>query len=287
MVRHFIPDGWIMAMRVLLAIILTSVITVGCVQTRTITRPVFDNHYTIVRLEAWLDRSKKPIPMGYGQPVEISGADMARILESIRVVQPPGLLSRMILKNRDEPEPAFTESESAEFGKLLSEAFGIAKPDERVVFFFHHQRTIYKGTTTSGIAFIKNQRLNFILGRYYMGNEPGYPDIPVGGNPFPSSNQQDFYLVPGPFETMDPGDTAPGGDEAVYPKRWLQIDYASLLNPPPETAAPAEPGQIRPAPAPPPSTLEDKLKILSKLKEDGLITEEEFEEKKKELLKAF
>jgi len=278
-----------MTARFLFAITLTSLLTISCASARTVTRPVFDDRYTIVKLESWLDRSRQPVSMGFDHPAEFTDEEMAKILGSIRVVQPPGLLSKLILKTPEEPEPAFTPSEAAAFGKPMSKAFREATPDEQVIFFFHHQRTIYKGTTTTGVAFIKDKRLNFLLGRYYMGNQPGTPDIPEIGTPFPSTNEQDFYLVASPYETIGEGKTAPGGGEIVYANRWLIIDYASLLNPPPETASPqtTEPGHVKPEAPAPPSTLEEKLKILNKLKEDGLITEEEFEEKKKELLKAF
>ncbi len=265
--------------RSLFRVALISVVAAGCATPHTLTRPILDDGYNVVRLEAWLDASKKPIHLGFDHPAEISGADMARILETIRIVQPPGVLSRLILKAKSEAEPAFTPEEAASFAKPLASALRTAAPDERVVFFFHHQRSVYKGTTSSGIAFVKDKRLNIISGRYLMGNRPGTPDIPVGGNPFPASTDQDFYIAPGLFQMLREEKEAPGGREWVSPKRWLSIDYASVLNPPAQTAAPA--------PDAPPLTLEEKLKTLNKLKEDGLITDEEYNEKRKELLKSF
>lgn len=277
-----------MSTRFLFTVLLTSILAIGCASVRTVTRPVFNDRYTIVSLESHLDQHRKPISMGFDHPAEFTDEEMARILGSVQVVVPPGLLSKLIFKTQPEPEPAFTPKEAEAFGKPMAKAFREATPDERIVFFFHHQRTVYKGTTTTGVAFIKDKHLNFLLGRYYMGNQPGSPDIPVSGSPFPNTNEQNFYLVASPYETIGDGKTAPGGGEVVYPKRWLIIDYATLLNPPPPTAeTPAEPEEIKPKASAPPSTLEEKLKILNKLKEDGLITEEDFEQKKKELLEAF
>jgi hypothetical protein len=257
----------------------------GCAASNTLSRSVLDDGYTVVRLEARLDDTRKPIDMGFDHPAEIAEADLARILESIRIVQPPGFLSKLILNSRSVPDPAFTPEEAKTFAKPLAAALRTARPDERVVFFLHHQRSAYKGTTSSGIAFVKDRQLNLVLGRYLMGNQPGQPDIAVGGNPFPTTTDQDFFIAPGPFQTLQDGKEAPGGREFVSPKRWLRIDYVSLLNPPAPIPAPAL--QTEPAPAAPSSTTEEKLKTLKKLHEDGLITDEEYNEKRKEILKSF
>ena len=267
---------------------LIAVLAAGCATPHTLTRAVLDDSYNVVRLEAWLDASRQPINLGFEHPAEIGEADMARILETIRIVRPPGFLSKLILKTRTEAFPAFTPEEAKTFAKPLAAALRTAAPSERVVFFFHHQRSVYKGTSSSGIVFVKDNRLNILLGRYLMGNQPGTPDIPVGGNPFPAITDQDFYIAPGPFQTLQEEKEAPGGREWVSPQRWLGIDYTSLLNPPAQPDAPeTEPEKAEPGPAAPPMNLEEKLKTLNKLKEKGLITEEEYNEKKKELLKTF
>lgn len=269
--------------------VLISVAASGCATPHTLTRTVLDDSNNVVRLEAWLDDSQKPVDLGFEHPAQIGETEMARILESIRIVQPPGFLSKLILKAKSETEPAFTSEEAKMFAKPLAAALQTAAPNERVVFFLHHQRSVFKGTTSSGIAFVKDRRLNIILGRYLMGNQPGTPDIPVGGNPFPATTDQDFYIDPGPFQTLQEEKTAPGGREFVSPQRWLSIDYASLLNPPARTAplTPLEPAKVEPTPNAPPLTLEEKLKTLKKLHEDGLITDEEYNEKRKEILQSF
>ena len=279
--------------------VLVSAVVAGCVENRTLSRTILNDQYNSVVLQTWLDKSRQPIPLQFDHPAEINDADMKRILESIRIVEPPGLLSTLLLKSKATAEPAFTPAEAGFLAKPLAAALQTARPDERVVFFLHHQRSVYRGTTSSGVAFVKDKRLNILLGRYQRGNEPGSPDIPIGGAPFPTSNDQNFFIAPGPFQSLVEGDKAPGGQESLFPQRWLSIDYASLLNapatPPPSTVEPSaaapstEPAKAEPAPVQPapPSTLEEKLKTLNKLKEEGLITDEEYNEKKKELLKSF
>ena len=268
-----------MLRRHLLSGVLFTTMALGCATTNTLSRPILEDGYNTVRLEAWLDASRQAFPLGFEHPAAIRAEELTRLLQSIQVVEPPGLLSTLILKAKPTAEPAFTAKEAEFLAKPLAAALGTARPDERVVFFLHHQKSLYKGTTSSGVVFVKDKRLHLILGRYQMGNQPGRPDIPTGGNPFPESNDQNFYIAPGVFQTLVEESKAPGGREAVAQQRWVSIDYASLLNPPAQTA--------EPTPVAPPLTLEEKLKTLNKLKEDGLITEEEYKEKRKELLKAF
>jgi len=279
-----------MRLRSILISVLILAAAAGCATSNTLSRTILDDSYNQVRLESWLDASKNPVPMGFDHPAEIAEADLARILESIRIVEPPGFLSKLILKSRPEPEPALTPEEAKAFAVPLAEALRTAAPDERVVFFFHHQRSAYKGTTSSGIVFVKDKRLNILFGRYLMGNQPGHPDIMVGGNPFPSANDQDFFIAAGPFQTLPDGHEAPGGREAVSPNRWLSIDYASLLHPPaptPAAGAVPTPAPGEASPAAPAPTPEERLKTLKKLHEEGLITDEEYNDKKKEILQSF
>ena len=260
---------------------------VGCATPNTLSRTILEDNYNAVRLETRLDASRKPVPLGFEQPAQIGEEEMTRLLQSVQIVEPPGFLSALILKSKPEPEPAFTSKEAESLAKPLAAALRTATPDERVIFFFHHQRSVYKGTTTSGVAFVKDKRLQIILGRYQQGTQPGKPDILIGGDPFPDSNSQDFYVQPGPFQSLVEETQAPGSRGSVVPKRWLSIDYASLLTAPPPAATPAAPAVSPSTATPAAPTLEEKLRTLNKLKEDGLITEEEYTEKRKELLKSF
>ena len=261
----------------------------GCAASgKTVTRTILNDKYSVVTLETWLDSARQPVATGFDHPADISEADMARLLESVRIVEPPGFLATVILKARPTPAPAFTAKEAEAFAKPLAAALMKATPNERVVFFLHHQRTVFKGATSTGVLFVKNKRLNLVIGRYLIGNQPGKPDIPLSSEPVPLNQDQDYYIEPGPFHTLTENEKIPGGNEIMASKRWVSIDYTGLLNAPPEAATAAV---SQPAPAagdiPASLTLEEKLKTLKKLKEEGLISEEEFNQKKQDLLKEF
>ena len=268
-------------------VFLSILLAMGCASlSNTRSRPVLDDNDNSVRLESRVDDFQMAIPLGFEHPVTLEEEDLFRILQSIRIVDPPSFLSKLILRARPTSETAFIEKEARFLAKPMAEALRMATPNERVIFFLKHKRSAFKGSISSGIAFIKDKRLHLILARYRMGNQPGRPDIPVGGDPFPGRNDQSFYIVPGRFQKLLAETRAPGGGENLFPKRWIAIEYATLLSAPPESLEP-EPSSGEMAQALPKLTIEEKLETLKRLEEKGLITEEEYSEKKQELLKSF
>ena len=270
-----------------IAAFLSVLLAGGCASlSNTRSRPILDDNQNSIRLESRVDDSQATLPLGFEHPVNMEEEDLFRILQSIRILDPPSFLSKLILKAKPTSEWAFIEKEARFFAKPLAEALRMATPDERVVFFLKHKRSAFKGTISSGIVFIKDQRLHFILARHRLGNQPGRPDISVDGNPFPGSSDQSYYVVPGRFQKLIEDTTAPGGGENLFPKRWIAIEYVALLNAPPEPLNP-EPAPGEPRQALPELSIEEKLETLKRLNEKGLITEEEYSNKKQELLKSF
>jgi hypothetical protein len=267
-----------------------------------------------VRLEALLDKSGNKVSQGFDHPASITEDQMRRILASIQTVEPPNVVSKLILKAKTEAKPAFNTEEVEFLAIPFAAAFAEATPDERVDFFLHNKRR-FSLSTSSGIAFVKNGRMHFILGRYKLLNEPGKPDIDVGGNPLPKTNDQDFYIEAGPYQEIVGLKTAPGSKDTVYENRWVAISYKDLLESPIKVTAPSPavtaPSQTVTAPSPavtapsptvtapaettapqPPSKtsseiLEEKLRTLKRLQQGGLITEQEYNQKKQELLRSF
>ena len=288
-----------------LVVIILFVLTLaaaGCVAPRSVSRPVLMEKHNSVRLEALLDKSGNTVSQGFDHPASITEDQMRRILASIRIVEPPYTLSKLLLKAKPEVEQAFTTEEIAFLATPLATAFEKATPDERVDFFLYHRRTFAR-TTSSGIAFVKNGRMNFILGRYRIGKQPGQQDINVAGKPLPETNEQKFYIEAGPYQTLVGEKTAPGSKDAVYENRWVAISYKDLLEreapigataPSPTVTAPSS-TVTTPAETTSPPThsktsseiLEEKLRTLKRLKQEELITEEEYNQKKQDLLRAF
>jgi hypothetical protein len=246
-----------------------------------------------VRLETLRGKSGNTVSQGFDHPASITEDQIRRILASIQTVEPPYTLSKLMLKAKPEAEQAFTNEEIQFFARPLATAFKEATPDERVSFFLYHKRT-FSRTTSSGIAFVKNGRMHFILGRYRIGKQPGQEDINVGGNPLPETNEQKFYIEAGPYQELVGEKTAPGSRDAVYENRWVAISYKDLLESPigatepsPTLTAPAETTSPQTRSKTSSEILEEKLRTLKRLKQEELINEEEYNQKKRELLKSF
>jgi len=72
----------------------------------------------------------------------------------------------------------------------------------------------------------------------------------------------------------------------------IVLEYKSLLGAPPAATRPPSPPVEKVPPAPeagrlPAAAAEDRLRTLKRLREQGLITDEEYREKKKEVLGSF
>jgi hypothetical protein len=114
-------------------------------------------------------------------------------------------------------------------------------------------------------------------------------------NPLSAYPESDYQLVAGPGQKFPGGERSWMGNMFGSPQRALIVPLAAAPEPAQEAMAtergtepPASPPVSEVAPAPTaPSGLEDKLRTLKKLRDDGLITEADYEMKKQELLKGF
>jgi len=104
-------------------------------------------------------------------------------------------------------------------------------------------------------------------------------------NPLNTKDIGTVKLTPGPYQELRQI------EGKKLKERWLVIDYNQLLQSP--GPAPEEktqkfelPLSHPPAKSTDPS-LEERLRILKQWREEGLISEEEYSEKKQELLKKF
>jgi hypothetical protein len=125
------------------------------------------------------------------------------------------------------------------------------------------------------VLFVKDDRLQFILGNYRYIAPSMISDTSVGlDNPLNTRDSGTATLVPGPFQTLHET------DRRNLKNRWLLIDFKSLL----------QNGEKAPSVVPVPETetsLEERLRTLKRLRDEGLITEEEYSQKKQDLLKEF
>jgi hypothetical protein len=271
-----------------LAYVVTLLVIYGCGGPVRYVRPVNDSPEQYVRLEARYGHGQ-----GYGydgsamrftHPLVLGETDWGKILKGIRVQPRKRLLT--IGATEAHPEEAFPEGEARYLARYLAEAFSMARADEWVVFCLGRQRgeggTLRGGSgvteMTTGGFFVEGGLLHFVLANYrYAVSVPSVQEQ-IRDDPLRPAGEAFYDLVPGPHQTARWLDTINAQPDLTKPLRAqlseMVIEYQPFL------ALPDEP-TLRPGGRPSP---EERLRTLQRLREQGLITEEEYRLKRQKLL---
>ncbi len=213
----------------------------------------------------------------YAHPAKIPSADMKKILKSIKVGPQTGML--MSLFSKDELSPLFDADSTDKLAEQLSQALAEAAPLEKINFYQMKARNAAHVAVTSGFIFVKAEKLHFKVNQYEMPLRKGrHPSRAGLGLKQSEKGRYAFELLEGKKMTYRSYKNVlglPGAD-----RHWLIIDYADFPDPAvqmPETMN----SQLRA------TTLEERLRTLKHLRDEGLITDAEYSEKKQSLLKDF
>jgi hypothetical protein len=256
-------------------------------------RPAHEEQERFVRLDV---RADDPRPEGaarFAHPVLLSAAEWARILAGIRIQ--PRKDSVLFTRALEPPTEAFAPDEIVYLSRALSETFAKAKSDEWVVFGMSRVLPSGLNEITTGGWFAEGTRLHLLLANYRhsvtrtavrerLWKEP----LRAVAVPFYDVVQDERHTVVKGTGLLS-GLSSGSGPEIV-------IEYRALLGAPPAAGRPLAAEKTIPvekvAPAPdmgtrPAAAVEERLRMLKRLREQGLITDEEYREKKKEVLGSF
>ncbi|MCG3110347.1 MAG: hypothetical protein MCM46_00870 [Candidatus Manganitrophus sp. SB1] len=211
----------------------------------------------------------------YDHPAEIELETIQAVLNSIVVRHEVSFLNRLLTQQKEIRGAAFTPEEATLLAERLKRALAIATPEERAAFFLTSQKNSMTTLITSGVAYVKEKEIHLIFGndRTALSNEHR-PHIPRE-NPLYSFEPGSFAILPQSHQRKLSGEGR--RVEAIA------VDFAALVAPPPEPIASED---EKPALSSEGTPLEAQLRLLKKLREEDLITEEEYKEKKSELLKT-
>jgi putative oligomerization/nucleic acid binding protein len=242
----------------------------------------------IIRLQPAPHRDGQP---AFTHPFLLSPEDWKVILKSIHVQRQNQVF--FIFTTKGAVEPAFTDDEIEYLSATLSRVFGQARPDERVVFALSRHQSADVTEVTSGGWFVTGPSLHFVLANYrYAVTMPTVRELYW---------QDPMWTEAGPFYDLVPGEHRTVVDEDGSPRRLvtsalpsLSIEYKQLLLAESESSSNSHksqtPGQLSPAPSQtshPSLSLEERLQMLKRLRDQGLITEEEYRTKRKQLIDQF
>ncbi len=244
----------------------------------------------MVRLQSGSPGSDKESPR-FAHPIALSPEDWRLILKSIHVQKQEPLL--LFFSTKGPEEHAFTDDEIDYLSVTLSRVFANARPEERVVFALSRRQSADLSEVTSGSWFVSGQSLHLVLANYRFAiTMPSVREL-LWQDPMWTQAGPSYDLVPGTYQTVVREEGSPRRLlTATLPSlsiEFKQLLLAESLSSPAAEKSPS-PKQLSDQPNKPSSTslsLEERLQILRRLRDQGLITEEEYRSKKQQLLDRF
>ena len=224
----------------------------------------------------------------FSHPFTLSPEDWKSILSSVRVQTTKSVF---LFFSKKEPDmPAFRKDQVEFLSSTLSKAFAEAQPDERVVFGLTERESPDIMKMTTGGWFVEGADLHLVVANYQFAVTMSSIRDLLTKNPLRPNTGRTFELAAGQHQTLVQDSRA--GRSVLDPNPVeLSIAYKPLLLAVAESATAVQETKIsKPSSAKPqefaPSSLklEERLDRLKRLRESGLITEEEYREKRKQLL---
>ena len=254
-----------------------------------------------MRLEPGAGASHPENVLRFAHPVILSPTDWTRILAGIRIQ--PRKDSFLFTTALEPPTEAFAPDEIVYLSRALSETFAKARPDEWVVFGMSKVLPSGLNEITTGGWFAEGARVHLLLANYRHSVTRTAVREQLWREPLRAIAAPFYDAVQGEYQTvvqekgMFSGLLRNAGPE-------IAIEYQALLNargstvpptalPAPPSAAPPPGAAVeKPSPASeaakiPVATVEEHLRTLKRLRELDLLTEEEYRQKKKEILDRF
>jgi hypothetical protein len=238
-----------------------------------------------VRLQGITQELRRDHPPNFSHPVRLSPEDWRTILVNIRVQKEGEPFLPVIGSRMGSVEAALTPDEVDYLSRTLSKAFAQAQPTEWVVFGLRRSQSTEISEIselTTGGWYMEGPNLHLILANYrFAATAPHIQEL-MWANPL-YTQVLSYDLVPGDYQTVVRRDDASSFKNT--PKE-LAIAYQPLLLGVSQQAAEKNPAAAASTP-PPTLSLEERLQTLKRLRDQGLITDEEYRIKRQQLLDRF
>lgn len=260
----------------------------SCTGPSRVESPVQEEPDRFVRVEARHGDAPHEGFTRFDHPLVLSPKEWTRLLENVWVRHKPGVIA--LVSPQEPSTPAFTSEEIAFLSKWLSKAFKHAHPDEWVVFGLTRRRTPELTEITTGGWFAEGDRLNLRLTNYRHVVSMASVREQLWDDPLHSSGDRYYAVVPGDYQSATLVGGGSFGDVRGTAIPQLVIDYKGFFKPP-SVAKPAPKSDAPPLAVSPEEgrsgDTAQKLRELKQLRDDGIITEEEYRTKKKQLLERY
>jgi len=260
-------------------------------------RPIWESGSAYIRLFNELGK-----PLGHDHPVEFHEEELRRVLQSL-------FFSRYEYFHWSTASRVFSEVDIRDLARFFQQAFREAGPNEVVEFYLPDRSRKLFGISsrivvTRGRSFVKGGAIHFQF--------DNVQEEMTASNSRPEEEGQRaevaWKLVPQEGQQYDTERDFLGNEPPNL--RWVRVDLKTFTTPTsgpnplaggaaaPTAATPA-PGKVeaQAAPAPPPTALppaaptpepaaRERLRELKQMLDEGLISPQDYEKKKKEILDA-
>jgi hypothetical protein len=236
-----------------------------------------------VRLQVSTKDRRAENAQPFSHPFRWSAEQWKPILHSIRV-QKRGQGVLFFPVPNGPTVQAFTPAEVDYLSETLTRAFAQAEPSEVVVFGLTHPKIQEMTEITTGAWYVKDAQLHLILGNYREAFTMSSVRELLWRNPLHIIAGALYEFVPGPHQRLlQEGNGL--GTFLIPEAPQLALAYQELSL----AAPPVDSGQDKRLPSSvyPDFSLEGKLQRLKQIRDDGLITDDEYATKKKALLDGF
>lgn len=266
----------------LASLVMASLLT-NCASSPAFSRTVYEDPTILVRLDSSLFQEEvSGAPAGHIPT--LTAADLAEILRSVRFQPEISFLSYWVLRKEPQLEPAFPNDDAALLAAHLRAALAKARPTEAAVFFLRRTREDGIPLVTTGGLLIHGDQLIVLLANAGRPTTTQRKLETARDAPLHPLGEVDFHFVPGPYQaTLAKKDLPKSIVMTSAPA--LSVNYRALLAGILQPDRGSSPTQTEPEI--PAATIEEKLHRLKTWREQGLITDDEYLQKRQEVLKHF
>ncbi|MDN5940342.1 MAG: SHOCT domain-containing protein [Nitrospira sp.] len=243
----------------------------SCSQPYLFMRTINEEENRYVRFQARYGDGQDGVALKFAHPVVLSESEWGHLLSNIIVQERKKFLA--LGARQPVPRSAFDESEQRYLAKHLAEGFQKARPDEWVVFFLSRPREPGVVEIDSGGFFIEGERLHLIVANYCQPVSMAFIREQIWNDPLRPAGDSFYDVIAQDHQTLQTARRKDLTQSLLKQVADLSIDYSAQLND--DVIGDGEAVG---------SSIEDRLRILKRLRDRGLISEELFRMRQERLL---
>ena len=264
--------GWRAAVSVAMCVV--GMLTLSnCSQPNLFLRTINEEEDRHVKLQARYGEGQDGVALKFAHPVALEEAEWGHLLANVMIQERKKFLS--LGTGQPVLRPAFDQDARRYLAKYFAEGFQKARPDEWVVFYLSRPRESGVVEIDSGGLFIEGERLHLIVANYRQPVSMTFVREQIWNDPLHPAGDDFYEIVPQHDQTLERVRRKDLTRSFLKQVSDLSIDYkAQLHNDVGEGAAVG-------------TSIEDRLRILKRLRDEGVISEEQFRLKQDRLLERF